>query len=122
MQRMEDRIMAKIVQEIRIELAARELLALDRVEGHLLTCRTGELWITLDGSQEDVILGPGQSWRVTNHHPVVVSALRASVLAAIHPHGRAPCIVPHGRAGWILAALLRWKHPPLARYPAVSLR
>lgn len=114
--------MARISQETRIELAERELLALDRVEGHVLACKSGELWITLDGSQEDIILGPGQSWRVASDAPVVVSALQPSILVAAHPRGHAPCIAPRGRAESILTALLRWKHPPLASYPATLLR
>lgn len=114
--------MPRIVQETRIELADRELLALEWVEGHVLACKSGELWITLDGSQEDVILGPGQSWQVSSDAPVVVSALQPSVLVSAHPRGYAPCIAPRGRAESILAALLRWKHPPLASYPATLLR
>ncbi len=114
--------MARIVQETRIELADRELLALERIEGHVLACRSGELWITLDGSPEDIILGPGQHWRVTSPHPVVVSALKPSLLVTTDPRGRAPCIVPRGRAESLLAALLRWRHPPLAAMPASMLR
>lgn len=114
--------MARIVQETRIELAERELLALDRVEGHVIVCKSGELWITLDGSLEDIILGPGQSWRVTSNDPVVVSALKPSLLVTAHPCGRSPSIAPRGRAESILAVLLRWRHPPLATYPAALLR
>lgn len=115
--------MARIVQETRFELADRELLALERVEGHVLACRSGELWITLDGSQEDIILGPGQSWRVTSNAPVVVSALQPSLLVTTHPRGLAPRIVPCGRAGWLRTALLRWKHQqPFAGLPATLLR
>ena len=54
--------MARIVQETRYELADGELLALDRIRGRELACRSGELWITVDGHAEDIILGPGQRW------------------------------------------------------------
>lgn len=114
--------MAKIVQETRIELASRELLALECAEGQVLACRTGELWITLDGAREDIILAPGQQWRVPNRHPVVVSALRQSLLVATDARGGRPCIGTPGRAAAILAALLRWRHPPLAVMPATLLR
>ncbi|MCZ7654738.1 MAG: DUF2917 domain-containing protein [Rhodocyclaceae bacterium] len=72
--------MAKIVQETRIEMAARELLALGCIGDHELACNSGELWITVDGMQEDIILGPGERWRVTGNTPVVVSALKPSLL------------------------------------------
>lgn len=114
--------MAKIVQETRFELAERELLALDRVGGQVLACRSGELWITLDGCREDIILGPGQSWQVPGDAPLVVSALKPSVLVAAHPRGRTLCFAPRGRAEALLAMLLRWRHPPLAGYPATLLR
>lgn len=114
--------MARIVQETRIELAARELLALERAEGHVLACRSGELWITLDGSREDIILGPGQHWRVTSHHPVVVSALKPSLLVTTGPRGCAPRIGSRARAESILTMLLRWRHPGLATIPATMLR
>lgn len=113
--------MAKIVQETRVELAEGELLALERADGQMLSCQSGELWITLDGSQEDIILGAGQNWRVTGDHPVVVSALQDSLLVSTHP-GSARHVGTRGRAEAILAALLRWKHSPLAGYPATLLR
>lgn len=114
--------MAKIVQETRFELANRELLALDHVEGQVLTCVSGELWITLDGCQEDIILGPGRHWQVPYRAPLVVSALKPSVLLAVHPRGRALCFRPRRRAEWLLAQLLRWRHPPLSSMPATLLR
>lgn len=114
--------MARIMQETRFELADRELVALDRAEGQVLACQSGELWITLEGCREDIILGPGQRWRVKGDAPLVVSALKPSVFVASHPRGRQPCIGSRGRAEWLLAALLRWRHAGLAGIPAVMLR
>ncbi|MFZ2855054.1 MAG: DUF2917 domain-containing protein [Rhodocyclaceae bacterium] len=110
------------VQETRRELARRELLALDRARGCLLTCESGELWITRDGSADDLILGAGESWRVEGNGELVVSALRPALLVIAHPPAAAPRIAPHGRAASVLALLRRWQHPPLASYPATLLR
>jgi hypothetical protein len=115
---MEDRIMARIVQETRYELADGELLALDRIGGRELACRSGELWITVDGRAEDIILGPGQRWLAEDRAPVVVSALKDSLLVVTCNCERAP----RGRAESLLAALLRWRHAPLAAMPATLLR
>lgn len=114
--------MANIVQETRIELAQRELLALGCIEGHELACLAGELWITVDGSSEDIILGPGQRWRVTGSAPVVVSALKPSLLVTTDPRGRVPCIGSRARAESILTAWLRWRHPGLSAIPVTMLR
>lgn len=110
--------MAKIVQETRYELADGELLALDRIAGRELACRAGELWITVDGRPEDIILGPGQRWRAEEDSTVVVSALQDSLLVVTRACVRAP----RGRAESLLAALLRWRHAPLASMPATLLR
>ncbi len=118
--------MAKIVQETRIEMAARELLALGCIGGHELACNSGELWITVDGMQEDIILGPGERWRVSGNAPVVVSALKPSLLVTTDSCGQAaraaPCIRTHARAESILARLLRWRHPGLTAIPVTMLR
>lgn len=114
--------MATNTQETRRALARRELLALDRARGCLLTCQSGELWITRDGSAEDLILAAGQSWRVEGNSELVVSALRPALLVIAHPSAAAPRIAPRQRTESVLALLRRWKHPPLASYPATLLR
>ena len=114
--------MANIVQETRIELARNELLALGCVEGRDLVCRSGQLWITVDGMQEDIILGPGERWQVIGNAPVVVSALQASLLVTTDARGCAPCIRLREQAESVLRQLLRWRHPSLAAIPATLLR
>ena len=104
------------------ELAKNELLALDRARGHLLTCASGEVWITVEGCQQDIILQPGKSWRVDDMAPVVVSALQPSLLIVAHPQASAPRIAPRALAESILRLLRRWQHRPLASYPSTLLR
>lgn len=110
--------MAKIVQETRYELAGGELLALEHLDRRELACRSGELWITVDGRAEDIILGAGQRWRAEDGAPVVVSALEDSVLAVTRSCEEAA----RGRAASLLARLLRWRHAPLSAMPATLLR
>lgn len=110
--------MARIVQETRYELADGELLALDRMKGKELACRSGELWITVDGRAEDIILGAGQRWPAEVNAPLVVSALKDSLLVVTRTCTRAE----RGRAESLLSALLRWRYVPLASLPATLLR
>ena len=110
--------MARIVQETRFELADGELLSLDRIRDRELACRSGELWITVDGRAEDIILGPGQQWQAEGNAPVVVSALKDSLLVVTRRCEQAP----RGRAEGLLTQLLRWRHAPLAFMPAALLR
>lgn len=104
------------------ELARRELLALDRAKGSRLTCASGEVWITVEGCQQDIILRPGESWRVEDSAPVVISALQPSLLVVAHPQASAPRIAPRQMAESILLLLRRWQHRPLASYPSTMLR
>lgn len=104
------------------ELAKCELLALDRAKGHLLTCASGQVWITIEGCHEDIILGPGESWRVDDSGSVVVSAVKSSVLVVASPRTSALRIAPRQMAESILLLLRRWRHRPLASYPSTLLR
>jgi hypothetical protein len=114
--------MAQNTQETRYQLARRELLALERGKGHLLSCASGEVWITVQGGQEDIILKAGESWRVLDGAAVVASALQASVLVVAHPQAAALRIALHQAAAAILLLLRRWKHPSLASYPSTLVR
>ena len=114
--------MAPNTQETRYSLAKRELLALDRAKGYLLTCASGEVWVTTFGSPADIILSPGQSWRVEDGAAVVASALQSSVLAIAHPQAVTPRIALRQMAESILLLLRRWKHKPLASYPSPLVR
>lgn len=82
---MEHTILATITQETRIDLSRRESLALGRLRGHVIECRSGQVWLTADGEGRDVVLEAGQQWLVEPDTPVVVTAFKPSVL-----HLRAP--------------------------------
>ncbi|MBK8400143.1 DUF2917 domain-containing protein [Propionivibrio sp.] len=114
--------MTSITQETPYPLAKRELLALDRASGNRLQCASGELWITREGRQEDIILKPGESWRVDVDAAVIVSALCPSVLVVAHPPATKPRIAPRQLVESILLLVRRWQHRPLSSYPSTLLR
>ncbi len=88
------------VQRIPIDL--RELLVIDDARDQLLTCESGELWITQDGDRRDVILPAGQSWRIDRSGPLVLSAFKPAVAT--------------------LDMVRRWRFPALASFPSTLLR
>ena len=90
--------MSDIRQVRRIQIGLRELLVIDDARDQLLTCESGELWITQDGDRRDVILPAGQSWRVDRPGPLVMSAFKPAVAT--------------------LDRIKRWRFPALASFPA----
>jgi hypothetical protein len=103
----------------RIEIGLRELLVIDDARDQLLTCESGELWLTQDGDRRDVILPAGQSWRVDRSGPLVLSAFKPAVATLAHPHaGRAACVPRREGAAALLTLFRRWRFPALASFPA----
>ncbi|MCX7172950.1 MAG: DUF2917 domain-containing protein [Proteobacteria bacterium] len=107
------------MQETRFDLAKSELFALSDIQDHVLSCGSGELWITVDGDRRDIILAPGESLRIESRVPVVITALRASTLNLLHPQAAASW---KARMFGVLNALSRWKFPPLASFPSPMIR
>lgn len=94
--------MSDIRQARRIQIGLRELLVIDDARDQLLTCESGELWITQDGDRRDVILPAGLSWRVDRAGPLVLSAFKPAVAT--------------------LDRVKRWRFPALACFPAHLIR
>lgn len=113
-------MMATMTQETRFELGRHELVTLTAVREHVIACDSGELWITLDGDQRDIVLRPGSTWRVDDDGPVVISALHDSTLHLRHRQPFGPRAM--GRTRSILVALLNWEFPPLASFPSTMIR
>lgn len=112
--------MTRIRQETRIELGKRELLSLcTGAPPQILACISGEIWITFDGRQEDVVLGAGERIELDGRRGVVLSGLQASQLSLSSTVG---CRLESGLAPATTARRQRWRFPELASFPAWQLR
>lgn len=106
-----------------LDLERHELLVIDDARGHLVTCESGELWLTQDGDRLDIILPAGHAWLVDRTGPLVLSALARSraTLAQTRP-GRAVSRPYRNGAAALLTRIRRWRFRPLASFPAILLR
>lgn len=114
--------MTYIRQETRLDLDRHDLVELCAPGRHTLHCESGEVWITFDGSREDVVLAAGASLDLDGRRGVVVSALRPARLSLSAPPSGVANLLERGRAPWHWARSLRWKFPALASFPATHLR
>jgi len=107
----------------RIALDKRAIVAFTADRGLAIECVTGELWLTADGLPGDHLLGAGERLELHGRRQIVVSALQPSLLAATACHAESPVRRFAGACAALLAdRLRRWRHPPLAGYPATRLR
>lgn len=107
----------------RIEIGLRELLVIDDARGQLLTCESGELWITQEDDRRDVILQPGRSWRIDRRGPLVLSAFKPVTASLAHTEAGKPATIPRrDGAATLLGRIRRWRFPALASFPATLVR
>jgi hypothetical protein len=90
----------------RYSLDSGRFLRLRRCAGALLICAAGELWITQEGSPDDVILQPGQRWRVPRGGQVLVSAFGPGLAQVLVPARLQP-LWWRALVALVAAALLR---------------
>lgn len=90
-----------------VRLDHGRFLRLQGGAGITLTGVSGLLWVTRDGSWDDVLLLPGQQFRVPDDGPVLVSAFGPSVARVAVP--------PRAKTGWrrIAGLLRRRPRPPV---------
>ena len=82
-----------------ITLPRRAMLKLPDAAGVEVDCRSGSLWITLDGDTRDFIVEAGECFVTQSHRPAIVYALQASTLQLGPQRPRAPARAPaHGAA------------------------
>lgn len=111
--------MATMTQETRFDLAKRELISLADARDHVLSCSAGELWITQEGDARDIVIRPGDSWRIDTNTEVVISALQPSTLSLQHCQALGSLADGARRMLW---SLRHWEFPPLAAFPARLIR
>jgi hypothetical protein len=61
------------------------VVLLHEARGARVVCVSGALWLTQEGRDEDVILQPGESLRITRDGLTLVTAMRSSELRVIEP-------------------------------------
>lgn len=83
-----------------VELPHRAMLKLPDAAAVQIECRSGSLWITLDGDPRDFIVEAGESFSAGAHTQAIVYALRAAVLL-VQPHRPA---APSREAAPVVAA------------------
>lgn len=111
--------MATIMQEVRFELDRREIVSITKARGQILSCESGELWITVGGETHDIILRSGQEWHIDGNAEVVISALHASRFKVRHSQALGSLADSARR---MLFSLRHWEFPPLASFPAQLIR
>lgn len=111
--------MPTIMQETRFDLLKREAVTLGDARGHVLACRCGELWITVDGEAGDIVLAAGEVYRIDSGARIVISALKAATVTVLHRQTFAP-----RRAGAhrLLVSLLQRALPMDPDWPATEVR
>jgi hypothetical protein len=93
-----------------IELGVNEAVSLRHVENSELFCQSGDVWITEENSEKDIVLSAGQSHRLTRAGRTVVQSLG--------PSDGAQCRVQLPRSSHSVATRLRRWLPEVGRSKA----
>jgi hypothetical protein len=68
-----------------IDLPRRAMFKLPDAAAVQIECRSGSLWITLDGDTRDFIVEAGERFSTESHRQAIVYALQAAVVV-VEPH------------------------------------
>ncbi len=93
-----------------IELGVNEAVSLRHVENSELFCQSGDVWITEENGEKDIVLSAGQSHRLTRAGRTVVQSLG--------PSDGAQCRVQLPRSSHSVATRLRRWLPEVGRSKA----
>ncbi len=104
-----------------IELEYRGIVPVEDAIGTRIDCLRGRIWVTEQGSSDDVVLEAGESYEITRRGVAVVQALREAFIAL-----RAPAVsqAEAGRAArverlWSRSAA-RGLHAPVIVQPGAA--
>lgn len=90
-------------------LAKRQGVTLTKARGSEVRCLRGDLWITQDGDQRDIVLRAGESFTLDRRGPAMVWALSDASVELL-PARRLPMLA-HAAGGHILRRLVSWSQP-----------
>ncbi len=90
--------------QARVELDRALFLRLADARGTTVVCLEGCLWVTRDGSPKDVQLAPGESYRLEDATPVIVTGFGPSLARVLQPAAKRRPWAPR----WLGALVPRW--------------
>ena len=76
--------------DLHLHLQPQAMFNLPDAAGARIVCRSGCLWITLDGDLRDFVLEPGESFTTTEHRRALIYALKPSCMAVSSSGQAAP--------------------------------
>ena len=93
-----------------VDLPRRAMLTLPDAAAVQIECRSGSLWITLDGDPRDFIVEAGERFTTDTHRPAIVYALQPASLM-VQPRQPSRPAAPVRAPAW------RW---PAGQQPAAA--
>ena len=88
-----------------LHLQPQAMFNLPDAAGAHIVCRSGCLWITLDGDLRDFVLEAGESFTTTEHRRALIYALKPSCMA-VSSSGQAATGRRHAGHGLVLQEVL----------------
>jgi hypothetical protein len=69
-----------------VHLAQGDLHRIVNGEGTLIACLADRIWITQDDDARDIVLGPGESFRIDRPGLTIINAFGAATIAVLPGH------------------------------------
>jgi hypothetical protein len=90
-----------------LSLAHQGIFSVSDASGVDIRCRTGCIWLTLDGDTRDIVLEAGESFSTTEHRRAVIYAMSPAEVgigttATQSRAGRAPAVRAPSRVSFAL--------------------
>ena len=82
-----------------IALEAHHALSMTDASGVEVECRTGQVWLTMDGDPRDIFLAPGDAHAIQRDGLTLISAIKPSVV-----HVQLPQVQPVPWKRWLARA------------------
>jgi hypothetical protein len=77
-----------------LSLEPKTLFNVSDAAGVQILCRSGSLWVTLDGDPRDIVLDAGDHFTATEHRRALIYALGSASLSLSMAPAAPPCAGP----------------------------